>query len=124
MTQGDTPPYKILAASIALGLAFTGVQAQVPGDSPGGAPQYRDANGVLQPGSGAAGTTSGTGGTWTPPASTGLSPAAAPSTSTGSADSANPQPRVSPADASAPAPRAAPFSFTPPMPRPWRWPRV
>ncbi|RRS05201.1 porin family protein [Aquabacterium soli] len=66
MTQGDTPRCRVLAVSIMLGLGLTAAHAQIPGDSPGGAPQYRDQSGVLQPGSGAAGTTTAPTGTWTP----------------------------------------------------------
>lgn len=93
MTQGNIPRYRVLAASMALGLALTGAHAQIPGDSPGGAPQYRDSTGVLKPGSGAAGTTNTTSGTWTPrlPASS-VSAGSAPSADTG---------------ASSPAPKAA-----------------
>lgn len=50
--------HRLAAGAALLGMAFTAAQAQIPGDAPGGSPQYRDASGVVQPGSGAAGTTS------------------------------------------------------------------
>ncbi|MFY9476833.1 MAG: hypothetical protein WAQ08_04085 [Aquabacterium sp.] len=60
-------PLRAMAVGTVLGLALcAGANAQIPGDAPGGAPQFRDATGVLQPGSGAAGTTGTNSGTWTP----------------------------------------------------------
>jgi hypothetical protein len=66
MTQGDNPRYRALAASITLGVACAGAYAQIPGDAPGGSPQYRDATGVVKPGSGAASPSNPSTGGWAP----------------------------------------------------------
>ena len=121
MTQGDTPRYKVLAASMALGMAFSGAHAQIPGDSPGGAPQYRDANGVLQPGSGAAGTTTAPGGTWTPSRPSGVQPAPVPPhtqvpPAPAEASSANPQGAPTPASEAPSAPRRSSSNDYAPLP--------
>lgn len=77
------------SAALALALALCGgASAQIPGDAPGGAPQFRDATGVLQPGSGAAGTTGTNSGTWTPKPLRRDPAAARPSGVAGSAASA------------------------------------
>lgn len=121
MTQADTPRYRRLAASMLLGLAYASAQAQIPGDSPGGAPQYRDANGVLQPGSGAVGTTGASTGTWTPaPRANSSGPMTAP---TRASDAPSVSPDAGAAAPSedgvrdpsvAPVPSAAPATSAPP----------
>ncbi|GEM_PF-503920 len=66
MTQSDNPRYNALAASITLTLACAVAHAQIPGDSPGGSPHYRDATGVVKPGSGAASPSNPSTGGWAP----------------------------------------------------------
>jgi OOP family OmpA-OmpF porin len=137
MTQGDNPRAKFLAASVALGLACTGAYAQIPGDSPGGSPQYRDATGVLKPGSGAVSPSNASSTGWTPPSNSGTMSgsmtAPASSTSTGDAsgntvpdkqakpnnDDAwdpNTQPSSAPASSSTSSPRSAVDSDQMPLP--------
>lgn len=128
MTQGDTPRFKVLAASITLGLACAGTHAQIPGDSPGGSPQYRDATGVLKPGSGAASPSNASSGGWTPSSSTGTSstssmeapPPSSPSGrdmgTTGPTGTTMPDNQVSPASSGTSSPRSSLDSEQAPLP--------
>ena len=62
-----THPFSLASLATAMALAVCGgASAQIPGDAPGGAPQFRAATGVLPPGPGAAGTPGTNSGTWTP----------------------------------------------------------
>lgn len=118
MTQSDHPRYKVLTASILLGMACTATHAQIPGDAPGGSPQYRDATGVLKPGSGAASPNNPSSTGWTPSgssmqgsSSTMGAPASSSSSSMnqpGSADSGTvPDNQASPASSGSSSPRSS-----------------